>query len=88
MIECNNGLFHLRNNAFSYLFRVTRYGLLEQIHFGAPIESSDMEALACQVGCGWGSSILLNDRDSTSCPDVIPLAWSGNGRGDYRESPV
>lgn len=88
MIECNNGLFHLRNNAFSYLFRVTRYGLLEQIHFGAPIESSDVEALACQVGCGWGSSILLNDRDSTSCPDVIPLAWSGSGRGDYRESPV
>ena len=88
MIECKNGLFHLRNDAFSYLFRVTRYGLLEQIHFGAPIESSDLAALACQPGPGWGGSILLNDRDSESCSDAIPLAWSGSGRGDYRESPL
>ncbi|MBP3673551.1 MAG: alpha-galactosidase [Oscillospiraceae bacterium] len=88
MIECNNGLFHLKNESFSYLFRVTRYGLLEQIHFGAPIESGDAEALACRPGLGWGGSILLNDRDSESCSDAIPLAWSGSGRGDYRESPL
>ena len=88
MIECNNGLFHLKNENLSYLFRVTRYGLLEQIHFGAPIDSGDADALSCQPGLGWGGSILLNDRDSESCSDAIPLAWSGSGRGDYRESPV
>ena len=88
MIECNNGLFHLKNENLSYLFRVTRYGLLEQVHFGAPIDSGDVDALACQPGLGWGGSILLNDRDSESCSDAIPLAWSGSGRGDYRESPM
>ena len=88
MIECNNGLFHLKNEAFSYLFRVTRYGQLEQLHFGAPVDSGDAEALACQPGLGWGESLLLNPRDTGSCPDAIPLAWSGSGRGDFRESPM
>ena len=88
MIECNNGLFHLRNHALSCLLRVNRYGLLEQIHFGAPVRSEDVEALAGQAGLGWGSSLLLNDKDPTSCPDTMALAWSGSGRGDFRESPL
>ena len=88
MIECNNGLFHLKNENLSCLLRVTRYGLLEQLHFGAPIESSDAEALACNPGLGWGSSLLLNEQDSASCPEHIGLAWSGSGRGDFRESPL
>ena len=88
MITHENGLFHLKNENLSLLFRVTRYGLLEQLHFGAPVEDADAEALACRPGLGWGSSLLLNDADSESCPEHIPLLWSGSGRGDYRESPI
>ena len=88
MITCNNGLFHLKNENLSLLFRVTRYGLLEQLHFGLPVEDADAEALACQPGLGWGSCLLLNDADSQSCPEHIPLLWSGSGRGDFRESPL
>ena len=88
MIECKNGLFHLRNHALSCLLRVNRYGLLEQVHFGAPVRSEDVDALAAQPGLGWGSSLLLNDKDPGSCPDAMALAWSGSGRGDFRESPL
>ena len=88
MITHENGLFHLKNENLSFLFRITRYGLLELLHFGAPVEDTDAQALACQPGLGWGSSVLLNDADSESCPEHIPLAWSGSGRGDYRESPL
>ena len=88
MIECKDGLFHLRNHMLSCLLRVNRYGLLEQIHFGAPVRSDDVEALAGQPGLGWGSSLLLNDKDPASCPDAMALAWSGSGRGDFRESPL
>ena len=88
MIECKNGLFHLRNHALSCLLRVNRYGLLEQVHFGAPVRSEDLDALAAQPGLGWGSSLLLNDKDPGSCPDAMALAWSGSGRGDFRESPL
>ena len=88
MITHENGLFHLKNENLSLLFRVTRYGLLEQLHFGMPVEDGDAEALACQSGLGWGSSLLLNDADTGSCPEHIPLLWSGSGRGDFRESPL
>ncbi len=88
MITCENGVFHLKNENFSYLFRVTRYGLLEQLHFGAPVEDADVDALSCNPGLGWGGSLLLNPNDTASSPDAIPLAWSGSGRGDFRESPI
>ena len=81
MIECKNGLFHLRNLSLSCLLRVNRYGLLEQVHFGVPVRSEDVEALAGQPGLGWGSSLLLNDKDPGSSPDAMALAWSGSGRG-------
>ena len=88
MIECKNGLFHLKNNVLSCLLKVNRYGLLEQAHFGAPVESGDVEALSAQPGLGWGSSLLLNDKDPASCMDAMALAWSGSGRGDFRETPL
>jgi len=88
MIECKDGLFHLKNLSLSCLLRVNRYGLLEQVHFGTPVSSGDIEALAPQPGIGWGSSLLLNDKDPGSCPDAMALAWSGSGRGDFRESPL
>ena len=88
MITCKDGLFHLTNRSLSCLLRVGRYGLLEQVHFGAPVKAEDVEALAGQPGLGWGSSLLLNDKDTGSCPDAMALAWSGSGRGDFRESPL
>ena len=88
MIEHNNGLFHLKNDTLSFLFRVNRYGLLELLHFGPPVETGDAEALRCKSGLGWGTSVLLNDADTESCPDSLALVFSGSGRGDYRESPI
>ena len=88
MIEVKNGLIHLKNDSLSCLLRVNRYGLLEQLHFGAPIDTADADALACNPGLGWGSCLLLNDADTASCPEQIMLAWSGSGRGDFRESPL
>ena len=88
MIEFNNGIFGIHGKEFSCLLRVNPYGLLEQLHFGEPVLTSDAEAFLCCPGLGWGSSILLEEKDSASCPDSMPLAWSGSGRGDYRESPL
>mgnify|MGYP003298617307 FL=1 len=88
MITYKNNIFHIQGEGFSSLMRINKYGQLEQLHFGAPIEMEDAQALEYHTGLGWGSSILLDDNDLASCSDVIPYAWSGNGRGDYREAPV
>ena len=88
MIYAENGLFLLKNDTLSYLFRVNKYGQLEHLHFGAPVSAEDAEALSCCPGLGWGSSVVLDDGDTGSSLDALPLEWSGSGRGDYRESPL
>ena len=87
MIEVKNGVFHLRNETASYLFRV-KDGFLEHLHFGPRAEFSDAQAFAVQPGCGWGDSVQYDERSNACCMDVLPLEWSGHGRGDFRESPI
>lgn len=88
MIEYKNGIFGLHGSGFSCLMRINAYGLLELLHFGEPVQTEDWPAFLLQPGLGWGASVLLEDSDTGSCPDAMGLAWSGCGRGDYRESPL
>ena len=88
MILHENGIFLLKNEHFSYLFRTTKYGQLQHLHFGAPVEITDADAFGVIPGPGWGSNIVLDDADPNSCLDYLPLEWSGSGRGDYREPPL
>ena len=88
MISCENGIFHIRTEHYSYLFRINDYGIAEHLHFGAPVQAGDAEAMRCRPGLGWGSSVLLDKENTASSLDFLPLEWSGSGRGDYRESPL
>ena len=87
MINVRQGVFHLRNEEASYLFRV-KDGFLEHLHFGARAETADALAFAARPGCGWGDSTLYREGSNADCLDILPLEWSGCGRGDYRESPL
>ena len=86
VISFENGVFSLGTENFSYMFRLTAHGQLEHLHFGATVAMTDAQAFACKPGTGWGSSVNY-DTDGT-CLDILPLEWSGSGRGDYRESPM
>ena len=68
--------------------KVNPWGLLEQLYFGPTVAPSDWKAFQCEAGIGWGSAVLLETGNNASCPDAMSLAWSGSGRGDYRESPL
>ena len=88
MIQHDNGVFHLKTQNYSYLFRVSAHGTLEHLHFGLPLRTEDAEAFLCRSGLGWGSCVVLDDDDPGSCLDDKALEWSGCARGDYRESPL
>lgn len=88
MITCENNVFHLKTESYSYLFCVDKYGMLQHLHFGAPVQTGDAAAFIPVPGLGWGSCTVLEDSDTGSCVDDKPLEWSGSGRGDYRESPL
>ena len=86
MIGYDDGIFVLENQQFSYILRIANHGQPEFLHFGAKLTAADWQALAVKPGIGWGSSVQYH-ADGT-CLDVLPLDWSGSGRGDYRESPL
>ncbi len=88
MIEHIEKVFGLHGEGFSFLLRINKHGLLELLHFGEPLSTADAEAFITKPGLGWGESVLLDENNTASCADSMPLAWSGAGRGDYRESPV
>ena len=64
MIAEENGVFHIRTETYSYLFKIDAYGLPEHLHFGAPVKTRDAGALSCRPGLGWGASILLDAKDT------------------------
>lgn len=88
MIIYQNNVFHLKTDTYSYLFRINGYGILEHLHFGAPVRTEDADSFAVIPGLGWGSSVVLDRENTASSLDFLPLEWSGSGRGDYRESPL
>ena len=89
MITYEKNVFHLKTEHYSYLFRVNDYGILEHLHFGAPVRTEDAEGFLCRSGLGWGSCVQLSEREMTPiCLDDKMLEWSSSGRGDYRESPM
>ncbi len=85
MIVHENGVFHLFTDTYSYLFKINELGIPEHLHFGATVDISDALGFAVTPGLGWGCSVMLEGNTSL---DVLPLEWSGSGRGDYRESPL
>ena len=85
MITYENGVFLLSGRDYSYLMRMGAFGHPEHLHFGAKLQAGDAAAMAVKPAPGWGSSVLYRDN---ACLDVLPLEWSGAGRGDYRESPM
>lgn len=88
MIEQRNDIFALHGKDYTCLLRCNAYGQLELLHFGKRVGIADAEAFCLRPGLGWGASVLLRDGDTESCADAMALAWSGSGRGDYRESPL
>ncbi len=88
MITCENGVFAITTDAYSYLLRINAWGLPEQLYFGSPVDIRDAEAFALRPGLGWGTAVLLEKENTASCPEAMALSWSGSGRGDYRESPL
>ena len=91
MITCiekdNGNLIHISNEKLSCILRI-RYGKAELLHLGAPLSEADSGALHFDPVLGWAPDVLYKAGDTRSCLDVLPLAWSERGTGDYRETPI
>ena len=76
MIQIKNNVFLLKNENISYMFRVTKDGNLEHLHFGAPVDIDDEDAFAVRYGVGWGST---GGPEGEEFPMYLPMEWSSLG---------
>ena len=76
-------VFHLLGPATSYMFRVTRHGHLEHIHWGRRVTTEDADALTTKTSPN-GYQVAYADDDPSYSLDLLPLEWSGLGKGDFR----
>ena len=79
-ITYDKGVFALRTDRTSYIFRVTKFKHLEHIHYGERVETSDAEALSVKHNIQLGSSVMYDTSDDCYCLDNLCLEWSGVGR--------
>ncbi len=87
MIEKKKNVFYLNTENTSYIFRITEFLHPEHIYYARRIIDEDIEALVFKHTAITGSSVVYDESDQTYCLDVIPLEYSGMGRGDFRHSP-
>ncbi|MEA4944558.1 MAG: alpha-galactosidase [Propionicimonas sp.] len=81
-------VFHLKGAGISYLFRVTRYGHLEHVWFGASVDLGDrpdesVETLAVKQPAD-GDGVKYHRDDPGYNLDRLPREYAGLGKGDYR----
>lgn len=87
-IEFDGGVFSLNTKNTGYIFRISKFGHLEHIHYAERVPASDAQALAVKHDIQLGSSVMYDKSDNDYCLDALCLEWSGVGRGDYRQTPL
>lgn len=86
--ENEREVFILETENTGYVFEVTKYGHLEHIYYGAKLPEYDLDVHRVKRTAMIGSCVAYAEDDPLYSLDIIPLEWSGIGRGDYRFSPA
>ncbi|MBN1776190.1 MAG: alpha-galactosidase [Clostridiales bacterium] len=87
MIRYDQGIFFLNTDQTGYIFRLTGFGHPEHIYYGPRPENPSVESLELKRTAGVGGTVVYDESDPMYCLDILPLEWSGIGKGDFRQSP-
>lgn len=82
-----NKVFHLKNEAISYIFSVEDGGVLSHIYFGKTIDKYNGSMKFPRVDRGFSGNLPFSS-DRTYSLDTIPREYSSNGEGDFRVSSI
>jgi len=90
MITVRDDVFFLNTQNTSYIFGVTKEGLLEHYHYGKRVDVSEelyvdsIRAMREKVSHGKGTTINY-EKDSLTVTEDMLLEVSAPGKGDFRE---
>lgn len=88
MIAHEEGHFILKTRTTMYVMRVLESGQLEHVHYGPHVTLGDFRALGVKITAGAGGSVVYRKEEPLVSLDLLPLEYSGTGKGDFRHSPL
>ena len=88
MIEIFDRVFKLSTINTSYIFALTEEGHAEHVYYGRRIPDTDVGALRLKNTIILGTTVDYQAKRIGYSLDTMPLEYSGNGKGDFRHSPI
>ena len=88
MIYDQKPYFKLETKDLNYIIKVSKTAQLEHLYFGAKLIDENYEALEIKLNAGAGSSIEYEHEENKVFLDLVPLEYSGIGKGDFRLTPL
>lgn len=88
MINVKHPYIVLETKDLHYIFRVLPTGQLEHLYLGKKLIDPSYEALHTKITAGMGSQILYERDGHQAYLDLLPLEYSGIGKGDFRLTPL
>src|SRR3989339_1017594 len=88
MIVYKKPYFKLETKDLNYIIKISKTGQLEHLYFGARLIDENYEALEIKLTAGAGSSIEYERDGNKSFLDLVPMEYSGIGKGDFRLTPL
>lgn len=88
MIHDKHPYFVLETKDLNYIFRVLPTGQLEHLYIGEKLIDQNYHALHTKITAGAGSQVVYEKDGHQSYLDLLPLEYSGIGKGDYRLTPL
>ena len=80
--------FKLETKDLNYIIKVSKTAQLEHLYFGPRLIDENYEALEIKLTAGAGSSIEYEQGEHKTLLDLVPLEYSGIGKGDFRLTPL
>ena len=88
MIKAEDKVFKLDTKDTSYVIKINDSGHPEHIYYGSFIPTADVAALTLKNDIILGSQVEYSKDAPAYSKDAVLLEYSGNGKGDYRHSPL
>jgi len=88
MIVDKKPYFKLETKDLNYIIKISKTGQLEHLYFGAQLIDENYEALEIKLTAGAGSSIEYERDGNKTFLDLVPMEYSGIGKGDFRLTPL
>ena len=80
--------FKLETKDLNYIFHVMPTGQLEHLYFGRKLVDENYEVLHVKPTAGAGSTVEYVSTKGNILLELMPLEYSGIGKGDFRLSPI